>query len=154
MQVFLQAICNLNTIVSLLGLSREEVHAAIDTYSITHLSATPTWFRLLLDGTTKHESVRSIAVGGEVCQPSLRAQLLRLFPNAKFHNIYASTEAGALFRSDSDTFIVSEDQREFVQVIDGQLWLHASMIAESLRETGVDDFFPRATTWRSCKSHR
>jgi hypothetical protein len=142
MQVFLQAICNLNTIVSLLGLPPDEIHAAIDAYSITHLSATPTWFRLLVNGTMKHETVRSITVGGEVCHPSLMTELQRVFPNAKFRNIYASTEAGALFHSDADTFIVTEDRKGQLRVEDGQLWLHETLIAESLRGNCVDAFFP------------
>ena len=142
MQVFLQAICNRNTIVSLLGLPPDEIHAAIETYAITRLSATPTWFRLLVNGNIKHETVRSITVGGEVCHPSLLTELQRVFPNAKFRNIYASTEAGALFHSDADTFIVTEDRKGQLRVEDGQLWLHETLIAESLRGNCVDAFFP------------
>ena len=142
LQVFLQAICNLNTIVSLLGLPPDEIHAAIETYSITRLSATPTWFRLLVNGTMKHETVRSITVGGEVCHPSLMTEMQRVFPNAKFHNIYASTEAGSLFHSDADAFIVTEDRKGLLRVEDGQLWLHETLIAESLRGNCVDAFFP------------
>jgi acyl-CoA synthetase (AMP-forming)/AMP-acid ligase II len=142
MQVILQAICNRNTIVSLLGLPPDEIHAAIETYAITRLSATPTWFRLLVNGNIKHETVSSITVGGEVCHPSLLTELQRVFPNAKFRNIYASTEAGALFHSDADTFIVTEDRKGQLRVEDGQLWLHETLIAESLRGNCVDAFFP------------
>ena len=142
MQVILQAICNRNTIISLLGLPPDEIHAAIEAYSISRLSATPTWFRLLVNGTMKHETVRSITVGGEVCHPSLMTEMQRVFPNAKFRNIYASTEAGSLFHSDADTFVVTQDRKNLVRVEDGQLCLHETLIAESLRGNCVDAFFP------------
>jgi acyl-CoA synthetase (AMP-forming)/AMP-acid ligase II len=140
MQVFLQAICNLNTIVSLLGLPPDQIHDAIDQYGVTHLSATPTLFRSLLYGNNTHEKVRSITVGGEVCHPHLKTELRHVFPNAQFRNIYASTESGAVFNSDGDSFIVSDEMKDLVRIDHGQLWIHSSLVAESLRKNCIDSF--------------
>lgn len=140
MQVFLQAICNLNTIVSFLGLPPEKIHDAIEQYGVTHLSATPTLFRLLLSGCNKHENVRSITVGGEVCHSFLKDELRHVFPNAQFRNIYASTDSGAVFSSDGDSFVVSNEMKNLLRIENGQLWLHSTLVAESLRENCIDSY--------------
>ena len=48
LQVFLQALFNGNTVVRLFGLGRGEIFSAIADYRITHISATPTFYRMLL----------------------------------------------------------------------------------------------------------
>ena len=48
LQVFFQAFENQNTLVNVFGKSREMVYHLIDEKQITHISATPTFYRLLL----------------------------------------------------------------------------------------------------------
>lgn len=48
LQVFFQAFENQNTLVNVFGLARNEVYSLIEKYSVTHISATPTFYRLLL----------------------------------------------------------------------------------------------------------
>lgn len=48
LQVFFQAFENLNTLVNVFNLTRSEVYLLIGKYAITHISATPTFYRLLL----------------------------------------------------------------------------------------------------------
>lgn len=48
LQVFFQAFENQNTLVNVFSLARNEVYSLIEKYSVTHISATPTFYRLLL----------------------------------------------------------------------------------------------------------
>lgn len=45
LQVFFQAFENQNTLVNVFGLARNEVYSLIEKYSVTHISATPTFYR-------------------------------------------------------------------------------------------------------------
>jgi acyl-coenzyme A synthetase/AMP-(fatty) acid ligase len=108
-QVYLQALANANTIVNLWGIEPAEVVERCAAWGVTHLSATPTFYRLLLSLEPVLPAVRSVSVGGESADPRLIARLRTAFPNARLHNIYASTEAGTLLMSDGVEFTLSGD---------------------------------------------
>lgn len=134
LQVFFQAYANRNPIIRLHGLDAADAHRAIDEHGITHISATPTFIRLLCaDRTRIHAAVRHVTAGGEPSDPRLLDLIRQTFPNARYRNIYASTEAGSLLVSDGDAFRVPEALRGRVQVIDGQLAVHRDLLADSLR---------------------
>ncbi|MEO5366872.1 MAG: AMP-binding protein [Magnetococcus sp. WYHC-3] len=68
----------------------------------THISATPTcWRGLLAAGVSPAQpsgaALGHITLGGETVDQGLLDALTRAFPGASLHQIYASTEAGALF---------------------------------------------------------
>lgn len=65
LQVFFQAVFNANTIVRLFGLSANSLLKTIEGESVTHISATPTFFRMLPDSTNAIPQVRAITSGGE-----------------------------------------------------------------------------------------
>lgn len=46
--MFFQAFMNLNFLVNVFNKSRTEVYSLIETNRVTHMSATPTFYRLLL----------------------------------------------------------------------------------------------------------
>ncbi|QDT12267.1 AMP-binding protein [Planctomycetes bacterium K23_9] len=154
-QVFLQALCNRNTIVKLFGLDVSVAHRAIDSYQITHLSATPTYLRLLCGQSSAdtsqganapihqrvHPHVRRVTMGGETADDHLLQQISKTFPNAKTTNIYASTEAGALLYSGDGQFEIPESLRGRVKIIDGQLAVHRSLLAESFCANIDEEFF-------------
>ena len=48
LQVFFQAFENVNMLVNVFNMSRNDVYSQIERYGITHISATPTFYRLLL----------------------------------------------------------------------------------------------------------
>ena len=141
LQVFFQAVCNLNPLVRLTALDASAVHEAIHQQKVTHISATPTWMRLVCSDGVVHEDVRQITTGGEIAEHSLIDQVETTFPNATFRNIYASTETGSLFISDGDSFQVPENLADRIKVTDGLLVIHRSLLAESLRSEGQDEFF-------------
>lgn len=143
LQVFFQALFNANTIVRLFALSRNEIYELIDEYGITNVSATPTFYRLLLpvDGKT-HESVSRLTSGGEKFDERTQRELLSIFPNAKLINIYASTEAGTLFAAKGDVFEITSDQKELFKIVEGELLIHKSLLGKS-ESISLDDCWYR-----------
>ena len=130
-QVFFQAIMNGNPIIDLFGLSRDEILKLIDEYQITNLSATPTFYRMLMPMGKALSSVKRITSGGERFDSSLAKNILQGFPNAQMRNIYASTEAGSVLESKNDRFVISDLQRSKIE--GNRLFIHSSLL-------GVDDF--------------
>lgn len=63
LQVFFQAFENLNTLVNVFNAGRLDVYAAIEENQITHLSATPTFYRLLLPFGRAYPSVQRVTLG-------------------------------------------------------------------------------------------
>ena len=138
LQVFFQGFCNRNPIIRLFGLDKKTVFSLIGTYHITHISATPTFYRLLLPYAGQETSVRRITCGGEKFDSRTAGQLLAVFPNAKLTNVYASTEAGTLFASDGEVFVVKQESLPYLRIENGSLHLHKSLMGESdsVRLTG------------------
>lgn len=64
----------------------------------THASATPTlWRNILMIPDAKGWPLRSIALGGEIADNRVLANLAAQYPSARITHIYASTEAGVGF---------------------------------------------------------
>lgn len=131
LQVFFQAFLNFNTIIRLFGVSRDELLQLIAEDRITHISATPTFYRLLLPSDKELSTVRRITSGGEKFDDATMNDLLKMFVNAKFTNVYASTEAGSLFASKRDTFTLKEGLKDLVKVENNELFLHRSLMGDS-----------------------
>ncbi|MDD3179532.1 MAG: fatty acid--CoA ligase family protein [Opitutaceae bacterium] len=126
--VYLQALANGCPVVDVFGLGREDVLAAIERHGITHLSATPSFYRLLLPVDRAMPGVRSITLGGENADAVLLERLHPLFPAARFHNIYASTEAGALLTSEGDAFSIGAGLEQLVVLREGRIHIHRSLL--------------------------
>ncbi|XZE45336.1 AMP-binding protein [Pirellulaceae bacterium SH467] len=141
LQVLLQALCNGNTLVNLVGLPAPVARDRIRSFNVTHLSATPTYFRLLASDTEPFPLVQAVTVGGEVSDAPLRARLGQLFSNARFRNVYASSELGTLLHSNGDTFLVPNSLRDLVRIQEERLWVHQDLLAENIRSQCVDGFW-------------
>lgn len=128
LQVFFQAFLNQNTIVNLFGKSRKEIFSSIKKYDITNISATPTFFRMLLPIDDRYESVKRITFGGEKFNEKLAEVLSHSFPNAKILNVYASTEAGTVLAAKGNYFEISEKNRDFVKIEKDELYVHRSLL--------------------------
>lgn len=133
-QVFLQALFNLNPLVNLFRLAREQVLAAIEGQRVTHLSATPSFYRLLLPADTALPEVRAVTLGGERTDAALLERLRPMFPNARFRNVYASTEAGTLFSAEGDVFSIPDELTDRVRIQDGRLHVHGELLGEFITE--------------------
>lgn len=130
-QVFFQALLNGNTIVRLFGLPPKEIHNEIKAHSVTHISATPTFYRLLLPCEDTFKSVVRITSGGERFDAKTVMRLTEIFPKAKMTNVYASTEAGTLFASDNDVFRVKPEHEHLIRFENNELLVHNSLIGNA-----------------------
>jgi acyl-coenzyme A synthetase/AMP-(fatty) acid ligase len=129
-QVLLQALLNRNPLVNLFGQPRDTVFASIERHGVTHLSATPTFYRMLLPASPQLPSVRSVTLGGERTDTALIERLRPLFPGARFRNLYASTEAGTLLSTEGDQFAVPIGWEDRIRIAEGRLLVHASLLGE------------------------
>lgn len=125
-QVFFQALLNGNSIIDIFKLDRSTVFSRIEKYKITNISATPTYYRMLLPMDKTYQSIQRITSGGERFDPDLIEALQQGFPKAHFRNIYASTEAGAILESKSDVFIITDPA--LCKIEAGTLWIHKSVV--------------------------
>lgn len=131
LQVFFQAFENRNTLVNIFNASRSEVYSLIEKYSITHISATPTFYRLLLPYEKAYSSVQRITLGGEKSDTHLYDAIHLIFPSAKINNVYASTEAGSLFAAKGDCFQIPNSIRDKFKVVGDELLIHRSLLGRS-----------------------
>lgn len=131
LQVFFQAFENLNALVNVFNKSRVEVYHEITDKKITHISATPTFYRLLLPYEQEYSTVIRVTLGGEKSDRHLYDSIKKIFPNAKINNVYASTEAGSLFAAKGDCFQIPEAVRDMFKVEDDELLIHKSLLGSS-----------------------
>ena len=141
LQVFFQAVENQNTLVNVFNQSREYVYQQIREKRITHISATPTFYRLLLPFDLAFDSVIRVTLGGEKSDQHLYDSIMKIFPNAKINNVYASTEAGSLFAAKGDCFQIPETIKEKFKVVDDELLIHKSLLGSSDSFKFTDDYY-------------
>jgi len=130
-QVFFQALLNGNPIIRLFGLAKDQIMQSINDYSISHISATPTFYRLLLPINDNYRSVIRITSGGEKFDDSTINALKRVFPSAKITNVYASTEAGTLLASVGDEFTLKTEYLDLMKIVENELLIHTSLMGYS-----------------------
>ena len=138
-QVFFQALLNGNSVVRLFGLNTKDIYNEIKNNGITHISATPTFYRLLLPCNETFPSVERITSGGEKFNEKTFKQLNQVFPNAKITNVYASTEAGTLFASQNDIFSVRPEYESLIHIENNVLLIHRSLMGNT--GTNVDEWY-------------
>jgi len=121
-QVLIQANSNNNKVVNLFQKSQTEIHNSISEHFITHISATPTFFRLNFNKEI-FPLVKQITLGGEVCTNGVIDLVKKVFPNAKISNIYALTEYGSVLASSSEVFTLSKRTRKTVKIVNDYLYV-------------------------------
>ena len=141
LQVFFQAFENQNTLVNVFNQSREYVYQQIREKGITHMSATPTFYRLLLPYEKVYESVIRVTLGGEKSDQHLYDSIMKIFPKAKINNVYASTEAGSLFAAKGDCFQLPDALKDSFKVVDDELLIHKSLLGSSDSFKFTDDYY-------------
>ncbi|UCH15069.1 MAG: AMP-binding protein [Bacteroidales bacterium] len=139
LQVFFQALLNGNSIINIFQLTKEEIYKEIENNKITHISATPTFYRLLLPCSNSFPSVKRITSGGEKYNEKISFQLSDIFPHAKITNVYASTEAGTLFASENDVFSVKSEFKRLVKIENNELFIYKSLLGKS--ELNINEWY-------------
>lgn len=140
-QVALQALANWNTLVDVTRLRADDAAEAIVRNGVTHVSATPTYYRLLAATKRIMAGVRAATVGGEPSDQALLGALREVFPNARLRNVYASTEAGTVLESEGDVFRIPREMEGRVCIRDGRLWVARALmgrvvIGETVKRLG------------------
>ncbi len=138
-QVFFQSLMNGNSIIRLFGLDLKDIYSEINNNEITHISATPTFYRLLLPCSENFLSVKRITSGGEKFNERTFKLLNEIFPKAKITNVYASTEAGTLFASQNDIFKVLPEYENLVLIENNELLIHYSLMGST--ENKIDEWY-------------
>lgn len=141
LQVFFQAFENQDTLVNVFNQPRDFVYQQIREKGITHISATPTFYRLLLPFEQAYESVIRVTLGGEKSDQHLYDSIMKIFPNAKINNVYASTEAGSLFAAKGDCFQIPETIKDKFKVVDDELLIHKSLLGSSDSFKFTDEYY-------------
>jgi len=134
-QVVFQALLNENLIVELFGLPNEKIINRLSKCNITHLSATPTFYRLLDSKNEVFKSVKRITLGGEKSDKITIDKIKKIFPEAGMTNIYATTEFGTLFISDGESFSIKSTIVDKVKFDDNTLLVHQSLLGENYTDS-------------------
>lgn len=131
-QVLLQALVNKNRIVYVFEDSPENIVKIIQEELCTCISATPTFYRNLLPFMTNELStVRHITLGGEKYDEKLCEKIRLSLPNAKIHNIYASTETGSILASTGNKFYIPDKYKSLVRISpENELCIHKSLLGD------------------------
>lgn len=131
----------------------QAVVAALHEHGVTHISATPTFWRFLLaelraDSRPAPE-IRQITLGGEAAPAALLTELAETFPGARISHIYAGSEFGSTgsVRDGRDGLPAALLSREGdapvrLKVEDGQLYVRSS--ASMVGYYGEPDLDPEA----------
>ena len=129
LQVALQAWANGCALIDVRNLSGLALVRAIEDHGVTHLSATPSFYRLLAGDVTM-DGVRSVTLGGESADARLLERIARIFPRARVHNLYASTEAGTLLVAEGELFTLAAGLEDRIRVEEGTLRVHRRLLGE------------------------
>jgi len=98
-QMFLHVLVNRSSLVLPSSPKPSEALAAIEEHGLTHVSATPTFWRVLLAQLSaeraKRIPLKQITLGAEPVPTELLDQLHSRFPGARISQVFAATEVGS-----------------------------------------------------------
>jgi acyl-coenzyme A synthetase/AMP-(fatty) acid ligase len=130
LQVFFQGLFNSNTLIDIFNADIVTVNQSILKHKISHISATPTFYRLLDNKDLIFDHVLSITLGGEKSDDNLYRIVKRMFPYAKVKNIYASTEAGSLLCAEGEFFYIPERLKKEIIIKQNILYISKSLLGQ------------------------
>lgn len=137
LQVTLQALMSGSPLISPAA-SRslgERVQFLAD-HGCTHLSATPTlWRMIMMRPESANLQLTQVTLGGEIADDRTLSQLRKKFPDARVVHIYASTEAGVGFSVQDgkagfpESYLSKELSGVSIKVENGHLWLKSAHVS-------------------------
>ena len=141
LSVFFQALFNHNGLVFLFESAPDRIAALLETRKVTRLSATPSFYRRALPEIVRPlPAVKSITFGGELLTEDTLREARAAFPNAKVHNVFASTEIGSLLVSHGVGFSIPTPLHHLVRLApDGELEVHSSLVRQE--SLGVNSWY-------------
>lgn len=153
-QIMLHVLASGATLVAPPSRRAQDVIDTIRTQRVTHASATPTFWRLVVGrlnvDTAAELPIQQITLGGEAAPEGLIERLGELFPDARISHVYAGTEFGSAVsvrdgRSGLPLSVLDRDEDADVRlrIVDGELQIH-SRVGMVGYHKGADD----ETAWR------
>jgi acyl-coenzyme A synthetase/AMP-(fatty) acid ligase len=140
-QVLLQSLLNKSKLINLYGNTFDEITKKIIKYNVSHISATPTFYRMLISSKVIFDKVNQITLGGEGSSGFFINELKKYFPNSKIKNIYASTETASIFASNSDIFKVPAKYNNKIKFINKTLFIHQDLLGEVGDKQIIDGWY-------------
>lgn len=133
LQVFFQAFYNENPMIYIFEMDKKKIEKTLRKFNVTHISATPTFYRSIMPYFKGQvPSVERVTMGGEKFDEELGREILKIFPNAKIRNVYASTEAGSLFAAEGDVFKINPEISDKIKISeDNELLIHKDLLGYS-----------------------
>lgn len=155
LQVLLHVLVSRGTAVVPATRRPEDVLDALRVHEVTHVSATPTFWRLLagrLDAASARAlALRQITLGGEASPGTLLAHLRELFPDSRISHVYAGTEFGSavsirdgLPGMPLSVLERSEDAPAQLKIVDGELHMRSrvGMLGYHAGDDAADEWRP------------
>ncbi|MEA2160072.1 MAG: hypothetical protein QOD66_2452 [Solirubrobacteraceae bacterium] len=154
-QILLHVLTSGATLVAPPSRRAEDVIDTIRDQRVTHASATPTFWRLVVgrldEATARELPLAQITLGGEAAPEGLIERLHELFPNAGISHVYAGTEFGSAVsvrdgRSGLPLSVLERDESAPVRlrIVDGELQIRSNVGMLGYHR-GTDD----ASEWRA-----
>jgi acyl-CoA synthetase (AMP-forming)/AMP-acid ligase II len=148
-QILLHALRSAATLVVPPTRGAQDVIATIHAHRVTHVSATPTFWRLLVGQLDERRAadlpLQQITLGGEAAPEGLIERLHALFPGARISHVYAGTEFGSAVsvrdgRSGLPLSVLDrgEDADVRLRIVDGELQIR-SRVGMLGYHAGADD---------------
>lgn len=153
-QVLLHVLANQATLVEARSRRADDIIAAIREHGVTHASATPTFWRLLVGRLDRAAAaqlpLQQITLGGEAAPEAVIRRLRVLFPTARISHVYAGTEFGSVVsvrdgHSGLPLSVLDRPDTADVQVriVDGELQVRSRVGMLGYHDAGDD-----AGQWR------
>jgi acyl-coenzyme A synthetase/AMP-(fatty) acid ligase len=140
-QVLLQSLFNKSKLINLYGYTFDEISERIINNNVSHISATPTFYRMITSSKKIFDNVKQVTLGGEGSSNQLLSFLKKYFPNSKIKNIYASTETASIFASDSDIFKIPKKYANKIKFINNVLFISEDLIGNVGTEKLSDGWY-------------
>jgi acyl-coenzyme A synthetase/AMP-(fatty) acid ligase len=137
--VLFQAILNKNKIIVLWDKEKKVIEDKLK--EITHISATPTFYSLLINNEIVYPNIKQITVGGEISNNILFEKIKKIFPNSKLTNVYASTECGSLLSTHGEYFKIPEKYINLIKIDNSELLIHKSLTGNLNKKKYDNDWY-------------
>ena len=154
-QMLLHVLASRGTLIEPVSRQAEDAIEAMRKHGVTHVSATPTFWRLLAGRLASSGvgdfSLQQITLGGEAAPESLIERLRTLFPSARISHVYAGTEFGSAVsvrdgRSGLPLSVLErgDDANVQLRIVDGELQVrsHVGMLGYHEAEPNADGWLP------------
>jgi acyl-CoA synthetase (AMP-forming)/AMP-acid ligase II len=136
LQILIHVMASGATLVAPAPRRPREGLAAMGTHRITHVSATPTYWRFLLaemrSAGNPVPDLQQVTLGGEAVPGPLLGELASTFPNANISQVYAASEFGSSgsVRDARDGLPLSvldrgDDADIVMKIVDDELWVRS-----------------------------